>query len=99
MQPKPAQLDDVQGEGYAEIVTDGNGRRRCSGVFYSDSQSDGFRMMPGNRDYSTFTGVVYDRGQEHQLSFQVIVTNVSMGSSHGPVAHFTASGNPFGSNS
>ena len=102
MERKPATLDGIQGEGYAEITTSRTGMKRCDGVFYNRSSPDISGQKtdnPNPSSLSTFSGVVYERGRKHQLTFEVRVTNITLSDSADTdfeeAIYFTSNGDPF----
>ncbi len=91
----PATLDGIPGEGYAEIEAGRGGMKRCEGVFYSGSREADSKLFSVDSPYSTFTGTVYEGKEKHQLSFEVVVTDLETGTARHAVVHFKARGNPF----
>ncbi len=93
---KPATLDGYSGSGFAEVTQDPGPttRKGCDGVFYFSNPVDGMRAAAENKTQSTFSGSVFERGQETRLTFPVIITQITAGGS-GAQATFSATGNPY----
>lgn len=96
MKSKPATLNDIKGEGHAEIYKPSEGAKRCDGVFITRSKGAlGSLTMSGMGHRGVYSGVVYDHGREHHLTFNVLVTDVHREGPDNIVARFSASGDPF----
>ena len=93
---KPATLDGYSGSGFAEVTQDPGPttRKSCNGVFYFSNPADSMRAAVENKTQSTFSGSVFERGQESHLTFPVIITQVTAGGSRAQ-ATFTATGNQY----
>ena len=89
MNLKQASINDIQGEGQASIRTVG-GMKQVDGTFITSNPTAGFQLMDSKK--TLFTGVLYDGGKETNLTFPVIVTNVSNN-----VVTFKGTGNPYSS--
>ena len=86
---KDVKLGDYSGKGYAEIVAASGSRKSCNGIVYFENDPG---EIVGNQVYS---GVVYDKGNQHFLEFEVNVTHKNITGEGKVEAHFTANSNPF----
>ncbi|MEI8655000.1 hypothetical protein P4S57_20995 [Pseudoalteromonas sp. Hal273] len=89
MNLKQASINDIQGEGQATIRTVG-GMKQVDGKFIASSPTANFKLMDSKK--TLFTGVLYDGCKETNLTFSVIVTNISNN-----VVTFKGTGNPYSS--
>ncbi|PEN09643.1 hypothetical protein CRI93_00970 [Longimonas halophila] len=86
-----AQLDDMDGEGFAYSEKTVYGKA-YKGVFFAESAGDIEGLVDGEED-ATFTGILYDRSREREKSFTVDVTNV-ISTPTGERADFVATEKP-----
>lgn len=86
-----AQLDDMDGEGFAYSEKTVYGKA-YKGVFFAENAEDIETLAEGDSD-ATFTGILYDRSREREKSFTVDVTNV-ISTPTGERADFVATEKP-----
>ena len=86
-----AQLDDLDGEGFAYSEKTVYGKA-YKGVFFGNS-AEAIETLAEGEDDATFTGILYDRSREREKSFSVNVTNV-ISTPSGERADFVATEKP-----
>lgn len=86
-----AQLDDLDGEGFAYSEKTVYGKA-YKGVFFANSP-DAVEEIADSDGDATFTGILYDRSRESEKSFTVDVTNV-ISTPTGERADFVATEKP-----
>ena len=91
---KQVTINGTKGEGYAEIIHNGN-RKECKGVASFSKEARAIKEVCYNRKKEAdYTGIVYDQGKESIRTFPVIITELrdSLGNIQ---VSFEAKGNPY----
>ena len=89
MNLKQASINGIQDERQATIRTV-SGMKHVMDTFITSSPTAGLQLMDSKE--TLFTGILYDGGKETNLTFPVVVTNISNN-----VVTFKGTGNPYSS--
>lgn len=89
MNLKQASINGIQDERQVTIRTV-SWMKQVMGTFITSSPTAGLQLMDSKE--TLFTGILYDDGKETNLTFPVVVTNISNN-----VVTFKGTGNPYSS--